>query len=246
MAERADDPLDDPMELLESDPLDGPEEAAPPEPDPSPLPPLPLLSDDPLDAADAAAPPPEPAGATLEEHDPLLSSGDDAEWPEEEEPPGDDLSWADEEEGEPSEEGPSLPDEDGADPGEVGHQQRWVEEEAPTDEGSAELWSSLEDEHVRLVGYEELSELPALGRAAVLSCPDPSQSQSTLYTRDPSLVVDAEVETLLRLGGLEVVLRLRIAALPTAEGEEHLVLGRDALGGRFLIDPGRRRVVSPD
>ncbi len=106
----------------------------------------------------------------------------------------------------------------------------------PADEAGPDeaAWAELEAE-LPLVGWREAVDLPELGLAGVPATCDPTRADSWARLPPGAEVVDGEpVE--LRLAGRTV--RLPLAVRRDA-GPVEVHLGRDALAGRFLVDPSR-------
>lgn len=229
------DPLDEPLELLEDGDSDE-EDVVEEEPEPSTIDPLPTLHE-PNNEDAAAIAPPEPAPTLLD--DVALTGSLEAFEQEDEatpEPPGDDLSWAEEEEGGEPADGAPLPEET---PEDDPHEP-WIEERE--DEGISESeWQALEDERLLVVGYEEEANLPELGLFDVPVKLSTTQAASSLMMPTDALPSDqAAVVVEVQMGRLSLKVHLRLQG---GSSETTVVLGRDALSGRVMVDPGRRLLL---
>lgn len=206
-----------------------------------------LADDEPTDSV----PLPEPAPTPIEESPeqaPFVWEGDEAEPPasdievlDEEvaselddgadEPPGDDLYWADIDE-EAGEEGQwHAPDEEPA-------VLDWpVEDEERIDD---EDWADLEESRRMLpggrllVGLEERADLPELELAGVSAIMDTGRTGSVLGGG-----ADASISTTVCIGAVVLTLLLE-----RVDGPAVLRLGQDAIAGRFVVDPAQRMVLS--
>ncbi|MEL6344874.1 MAG: hypothetical protein AAFV53_17285 [Myxococcota bacterium] len=235
---KSDDPLDEDLELLKQDDLDE-ADASKEEPPPSEIEPMPIVND-PLrdDLPDEV----EPAPSVLDTDRSLLSDEDSVaslDAIDEVEPPGDDLSWAEDEEAEPLSEA-SLPDETPTTPS-----QDWIDEVEPDGGISEAEWAGLEDERLLIVGFEERIDLPALGLQQIVAQLSTAQQTSTLQMPRSEMFRsemfrEGAVPTEVRLGGLIWTVSIVVAF---GDGPASVILGRDALAGRVVVDPGKRLVL---
>jgi hypothetical protein len=177
--------------------------------------------------------PPEPDPSPLEE--PPMSITPEVPWPDGPEPEGDDLAWVDDDREAQTEEAAPWPEPD-PEPVEPTQEERWVPEEQPSDES---LWSELEDERHVIIGAEEIAAVPTLGLDAIIARSATLRAHTVLRTTDPTLAAAGTLQVELRLGASILLIALQIEA-----GEEQeLLLGRDVLAGRFIVDAGRSRLL---
>ena len=242
MPDKLRDPLDDLDDLLADDePTD-----SGPLPEPSPT----VIEDAPEPESfvwegDEVEPPPSELAILDEDTIPELEVSD-------EEPPGDDLHWA-ETEGKASDEGqwPALDEESALLDGPAeeldgpaeeldgpAEELDWpAEEEAPILD---EDWADLEESSRLLpagrllVGLEERAALPELELSGISVIMDTGRTGSVLGGG-----AGAPIHTTVRLG--TVVLHL---LLERVDGPAVLRLGQDAISGRFVVDPEQRMVLS--
>lgn len=228
------DPLDDPIDILpphgDVDVLDWVDDDDV------------AIGDDPLDEddlllsqADAPLPPAsaEPPASPLPE--PPRRPAPDASWPDGPEPEGDDLSWTEAGDDDlPEQAWPAA--EEAAPATGTDDEGDWVPDEPPPDDA---LWIGLEDERLVTIGVEERASLPALRRMDLRARPSTLHARSVLRTTDEALVAMGEITTPVHLGGAVVSVTLAVVAASV----EELIVARDVLAGRFLVDAGRRDLL---
>lgn len=164
---------------------------------------------------------PEPVGTDLGDGTEVPVA--EVDWPEEEEPEGDALSWA------------VL--EDDTNPADA-----WLDvvpEDEPSDWSdvdvasvTADAWDDWGAEPLPRIGWQEQAALPALNRASVPTAVSTQLAHSVLHTPDPALHGIGDVSVELLLVGQRMTVSLQV--VPAAE--ERLVIGRDILAGRFVVD----------
>ena len=223
-----------------------PERPAKPRPEP------PDLGWDELDEEEV--PPPDPFDEVWPEDD-----EDDADWSEEPaEEEADEDDWADAEQADDADDADEAFESPGGDT--VEEPEAWETE--PEEEDGEEDWA-LELEGPVIVGWSERVSLPAWGIHRLPARCATDCETSTLYAElrpgVPGRVtlllgsqsVDVAVgqhagdllaRTVLRLGGAENEATLRLVA---TAGPPSVVVGRDVLAGRYLVDAARTRDSGP-
>ena len=222
MPDKPSDPLDEPDDLLAGEETTEPEDI--PEPTAT------VLEDAPEPEAfvweeDPNEPMPSDIEVLAEETVEPDSEG-------EEEPQGDDLYW-------------TAVEDDAVDPD-------WHEpedDEAPTLDWSVEEeeaineddWAALEEprrllpDDLLLIGFEELVSVPELGLTDLTASVETGLMQSIIFGEEAG----EPIHTTLVIGAISLTITLARAVGPAGAR-----LGRDVLAGRFVVNPGRRLLLS--
>ena len=163
----------------------------------------------------------EPQGTNLDDFIGVAVS--EQGWPEEEEPLGDDLSWA-----EHSPDNTQTEDWDAVVP--EGEATDW---EDPVQTASIEpCWEAFPSDPLSVIGAVAWVWVDAPRRRRVRAVMATLQQQTVLHTPDVDLLNMGTTPTQITLGGQTISIELSVVFGET----EELVVGRDILSGRFVVD----------